>query len=64
MNVHDEEFWTVSQVAKKLQVHPATVRRWIVEGRIRKVEGMYRGRIPTSELERFVQAEYAHPTNT
>jgi excisionase family DNA binding protein len=36
-----DQFLTVEDVAKRLQIHPETVRRWLREGRL---EGILMGR--------------------
>lgn len=46
-------FWTIPDVANIMQVTPATVRRWVREGRLkdRKVPGTRKILILASELE-------------
>jgi excisionase family DNA binding protein len=55
----EDALLTVDQVAKQLQLHPETVRRWIREGRIKavKIGGSDRGgfRIRESELARLTE---------
>ena len=52
-----EQLLTVDQVARRLQLHPATIRRWIKSGRLRGISlGSDRAgwRIRRSELEQFI----------
>jgi excisionase family DNA binding protein len=52
-----EQLLTVDQVARRLQLHPATIRRWIKAGRLRGISlGSDRAgwRIRRSELEQFI----------
>jgi excisionase family DNA binding protein len=52
-----EQLLTVDQVARRLQLHPATIRRWIKSGRLRAISlGSDRAgwRIRRSELEQFI----------
>jgi excisionase family DNA binding protein len=54
----EHECWyTVEQVAKRLQVAEVTVRRWLREGLLRgsRLPGKAGWRIPASELERFLR---------
>jgi excisionase family DNA binding protein len=51
---------TVQTVAERLQVQPATVRRWLREGRLRGVKpwGDKTGyRIPESEIARLLKMD-------
>ncbi len=53
----DDELFTVTEVAARLKVRPATVRRWVREGRLRgsMIGGTKTGyRIPASEVRRLV----------
>lgn len=52
-----ERWYTVEQVAERLQVAEVTVRRWLREGLLRgsRLPGKAGWRIPASELERFLQ---------
>jgi excisionase family DNA binding protein len=56
------EWLTVSQVAKRLQVHEETIRRWLRQGRLEghNFSGRTGYRINSSALERFLEAEFAH----
>lgn len=50
----DEEFLTVEEAAKRMKVHPETVRRWIRSGQMRgALLGSDRAgyRVPSSEVE-------------
>lgn len=52
-----EQLLTVDQVARRLQLHPATIRRWIKSGRLRGISlGSDRAgwRIRRSELEQLI----------
>jgi excisionase family DNA binding protein len=54
-----DEMLTVAEVAARLKVPPATIRRWL---RAKQLHGVMLGgtklgyRIPASELERFLRA--------
>lgn len=58
----NETVWlTVEQVAKRFEIHPETVRRWIRSGELPVLDlgGTKMGyRIKASDLERFVQERY------
>lgn len=61
MTDEGEQLLTVDQVAKRLQLHPATVRRWIKAGRLRGISlGSDRAgwRIRRSEVEAFIAGEH------
>ena len=50
----DEEFVTVDEAAKRLKVHPETIRRWIRSGAMRGnlIGGDRAGyRVPASDVE-------------
>lgn len=54
----EDELLTVVQVAKRLQLHPETIRRWIREGRLHAISlGTTRSgfRIRASELARVTE---------
>ena len=54
-----EELLTVAEVAKRMKVHPETVREWLRTGRMRgyRPGGSKLGwRIRVSEIERFLAA--------
>jgi excisionase family DNA binding protein len=63
--VNDDPLLKVSQVAERLQIHPATVRAWLKNGRLK---GVYMGsdkvgwRILESELQRVGQEGFAADT--
>ncbi len=62
----DEAMLTVADVAARLKVPPATVRRWLRDGRLRGVRlgGTKLGyRIRASDLERFIQDAYGAEGN-
>jgi excisionase family DNA binding protein len=54
----DEELLTVAEVARRLKLHPETVRRWIKTGRLHAISlGSDRAgwRIRASEVELLLQ---------
>ncbi len=63
--MNDDPLLKVSQVAERLQIHPATVRAWLKNGRLK---GVYMGsdkvgwRILESELQRVGQEGFAADT--
>lgn len=59
--IEQPEFVTISQVAKRLQVSPQTVRRWISEGVLRAVRIRKEWRIYAHELDRLL-AQAPAPT--
>ena len=57
MNTEPKDFYTVTEFAKKLRVHPNTVRNMIKIGRIMAVKFGHDKRsyrIPHSEIERLI----------
>jgi excisionase family DNA binding protein len=61
MTDEGEQLLTVDQVARRLQLHPATVRRWIKAGRLRGISlGSDRAgwRIRRSEVEALLAGEH------
>jgi excisionase family DNA binding protein len=53
----DEELLTVDEVARRLKLHPETVRRWIRAGKLRAIRlGSDRAglRIRASEIQRLL----------
>ncbi len=52
-----EQFLTVEQAAKRLQVHPYTLRRYLREGKIRAVKISRHYRIAESALGEVAKAE-------
>jgi putative resolvase len=55
----DEELLTVHEVARRLKLHPETVRRWIRAGKLRAIRlGSDRAglRIRASEVQRLLGA--------
>jgi excisionase family DNA binding protein len=53
----DEEVLTVAEVAKRLRIHPVTLRAWLKAGKVRGVRmgGTRAGwRIPASEVTRVL----------
>ena len=55
----DERWFTVAQIAQRLQVHPETVRRWLREGRLRGRNFGGKGgyRVRERDLEAFLAEE-------
>jgi len=54
----EDNFLTVAQVAERMQVVQATVRRWLRSGQLRGVQvGGARWRIPEAELRRLQRGE-------
>src|SRR5215472_6133940 len=47
------------EVAKRLGLHPLTVRRWVKEGKIAAVQIGREARIPVTEVERLLGAQRA-----
>ena len=57
----DDALLTVSQVARRLQLHPETIRRWIREGKLQAVKlGSDRAglRIRESELAKITNGTH------
>lgn len=57
MTLPDKIYFRPSEAAKLLSVHPATVKRWIFEGKLqatRTLGGHYR--VPRGEVERVLEA--------
>ncbi len=54
----DERWLTVADVARRLQVHPETVRRWLREGRLKgkNVGGKGGYRITEREVNAFIDS--------
>ena len=57
-----ERWYTVEQVAERLQVAEVTVRRWLREGLLQgsRLPGKAGWRIPAGELERFLRERSGH----
>jgi excisionase family DNA binding protein len=55
----DKRWQTVAQVAKQLQVHQETVRRWLRDGRLegRNFGGKTGYRIRQEDLEKFLNED-------
>ncbi len=56
----DEEVMTVAEVARRLRVHPVTLRKWLQSGKVRGVRlgGTKTGwRIPASEVGRLLSGD-------
>ncbi len=55
------ELYTITETAKMLRVHPATVRNWIKQGKVKPIELLTQGktkkyRIERKELDRIIKA--------
>jgi excisionase family DNA binding protein len=64
MQAVQEEYYTLDQVAEKLQVSRRTVNRWIEEGKLvaikfAPVQG--RVRVSESDLKEFIQRHRTRP---
>ena len=57
MNVQKEEIYTVDEIAKRLSVHPETVRNWIKNGQLSAINlgGSAGYRITESDLAEFLR---------
>jgi excisionase family DNA binding protein len=57
--VVDRELLTVQQVAEYLQLNPATVRKWLREGRLAGIHfgGVAGWRIRREDLQRFIDQQ-------
>jgi excisionase family DNA binding protein len=55
------EFLTVSQIAKRLQMSPQTVRTWIEEGMIRGIRVRKVWRVPREDFERLLASLESGP---
>jgi excisionase family DNA binding protein len=55
----DDEWLTVQEVATYLRMNPATIRKWLREGRLRGISfgGPAGWRIRREELERFIREQ-------
>ena len=58
-----EEWLTVDEVARRLKVHPESVRRWLNAGRLRGhlISRRAGCRIRAAEVDRFVTGRPAEP---
>jgi len=56
-----EQFLTVEQAAKRLQVHPYTLRRYLREGKIRAVKISRHYRIAESDLKFEIASQLKSP---
>jgi excisionase family DNA binding protein len=56
-----DEYLTVEEAAAKLKIHPRTIRRLLVDGKLPGVKfGARQWRIPVSALERGVEQALAN----
>jgi excisionase family DNA binding protein len=55
------EFLTVSQIAKRLQMSPQTVRTWIEEGMLRGIRVRKVWRVPREDFEQLLASLEAGP---
>jgi excisionase family DNA binding protein len=53
------EFFTVNEVAEKLKVHPATIKRWLREGKMRGLQlGDRAGwRVSKADYDQFIEEQ-------
>ena len=58
-----DEWLTVEEVARRLKVHPESVRRWLKAGKLRGhlISRRAGWRIRATEVDRFVTGEQAEP---
>jgi len=56
----NEKFYTIDEVAKKIKVHPKTIRRYIYNGKLlaKKIGGQWR--IYESELDKYINSTTAN----
>ncbi len=57
-----EKFYRITEIAKMLKVSPLTVRRWVLEGKLKAFHpsGTRLYRIPESSLKAFIGEEWWH----
>jgi excisionase family DNA binding protein len=60
---HDR-YQTVQELADRLEVAEATVRRWIKSGELRAIDIGKGWRIADADLERFLKARETAPRDT
>lgn len=56
-----DRYQTVQELAERLEVAEATVRRWIKSGELRAIDIGKGWRIAESDLERFLEARETAP---
>lgn len=54
-----ERPWTADELARETRQHPATIRRAVHAGRIRRVPGTARILIPAAEVRRIMEGRAA-----
>lgn len=59
-----ERWWSPEQVARALQVHPRTVRRWIGEGALPATKLGRLLRVADSDLHAFARRGRVHPVDS
>ena len=52
-----KEMYRIEEVAEILNFSPRTIRKWIIENKIKCVKIMYSWRIPVEEVERLKMGE-------
>ena len=57
----DDEFLKVADVAKRLRVHPQTVRSWIARGELRAIKLGRTVRIPRTDFEEALERARVAP---
>jgi excisionase family DNA binding protein len=58
----EERFYTVEEVAERLQVSDQTVRRWVKFGKLAAYKPGKELRIRFGDLEQFLEARRVQPT--
>ncbi len=51
------EYYTAEEIASNLKVHPATVRRWLRDGKLRAVKVGHLWRVTEDHLKEFLKVE-------
>ena len=57
------EYLTIADAARLASVHPATVREWLREGRLRRHMAGRRPRVKAAELRALLEAKGAEPVS-
>jgi excisionase family DNA binding protein len=56
-----ERFYSVEEIAERLQVSDQTVRRWVKSGKLAAFKPGKELRIRPSDLEEFLESRKVHP---
>ena len=62
----DEEYYTLDQVAEKLQVSRRSVNRWVAMGNLPVIRLSAQGgstRVAESDLRKFLEERRTHPSS-